>query len=29
VGRWKSTEKTIAKKEAITSRALTDITAWA
>ena len=29
VGRWKSTEKTIAKKEAITSRALTDIMAWA
>jgi len=29
VGRWKSTEKTIAKKEAITSRALDDIMAWA
>jgi methylenetetrahydrofolate--tRNA-(uracil-5-)-methyltransferase len=29
VGRWKSTEKTIAKKEAITSRALNDIGAWA
>jgi methylenetetrahydrofolate--tRNA-(uracil-5-)-methyltransferase len=29
VGRWKSTEKTIAKKEAITARALEDIKAWA
>jgi methylenetetrahydrofolate--tRNA-(uracil-5-)-methyltransferase len=29
VGRWKSTEKTIAKKEAITSRALDDIMGWA
>ncbi len=29
VGRWKSTEKTIAKKEAITARALDDIMAWA
>jgi methylenetetrahydrofolate--tRNA-(uracil-5-)-methyltransferase len=29
VGRWKSTEKTIAKKRAITSRALGDIAAWA
>ena len=28
-GRWKSTEKTIAKKEAITSRALEDIMGWA
>jgi methylenetetrahydrofolate--tRNA-(uracil-5-)-methyltransferase len=29
VGRWKSTDKTMAKKEAITSRALVDIKAWA
>ena len=29
VGRWKSTEKAIAKKRAVTSRALRDITAWA
>ena len=29
VGRWKSTEKTIAKREAITGRALEDIMAWA
>ena len=29
VGRWKSTDKTMAKKEAITSRALEDIKAWA
>jgi methylenetetrahydrofolate--tRNA-(uracil-5-)-methyltransferase len=29
VGRWKSTEKTIAKKEALTDRALTDIMGWA
>lgn len=28
-GRWKSTDKTMAKKEAITSRALEDIKAWA
>ncbi|SFZ82346.1 methylenetetrahydrofolate--tRNA-(uracil-5-)-methyltransferase [Devosia enhydra] len=28
VGRWKSTEKTLAKKEAITSRALQDLEAW-
>ena len=29
VGRWKSTDKTIAKKRAFTSRALEDITGWA
>ncbi|WP_421760114.1 methylenetetrahydrofolate--tRNA-(uracil(54)-C(5))-methyltransferase (FADH(2)-oxidizing) TrmFO [Devosia sp.] len=29
VGRWKSTDKTMAKKEAITSRALEDIGSWA
>jgi methylenetetrahydrofolate--tRNA-(uracil-5-)-methyltransferase len=29
VGRWKSTDKTMAKKLAITSRALEDIKAWA
>ncbi|WP_417308634.1 methylenetetrahydrofolate--tRNA-(uracil(54)-C(5))-methyltransferase (FADH(2)-oxidizing) TrmFO [Devosia sp.] len=29
VGRWKSTEKTIAKREAITGRALDDVMAWA
>jgi methylenetetrahydrofolate--tRNA-(uracil-5-)-methyltransferase len=29
VGRWKATEKTIAKREAITARALNDIAAWA
>jgi len=29
VGRWKSTEKTIAKKKAITSRALEDLAGWA
>jgi methylenetetrahydrofolate--tRNA-(uracil-5-)-methyltransferase len=28
-GRWKSTEKAQAKKRAISSRALDDITAWA
>jgi methylenetetrahydrofolate--tRNA-(uracil-5-)-methyltransferase len=28
VGRWSTTEKTIAKKRAITSRALVDIAAW-
>ena len=28
VGRWKSTEKTLAKKKAITSRALEDLKAW-
>ena len=29
VGRWKSTDKTIAKKRAFTSRALSDIAGWA
>ena len=29
VGRWKSTEKQIAKKRAVTARALADITDWA
>ncbi len=29
VGRWKSTDKSIAKKRAITSRALADLAAWA
>ena len=29
VGRWKSTEKTMAKKRAITSRALADLEPWA
>jgi methylenetetrahydrofolate--tRNA-(uracil-5-)-methyltransferase len=29
VGRWKSTEKALARKRAITSRALGDIAAWA
>ncbi len=29
VGRWKSTEKTLAKREAITARALADIAGWA
>jgi methylenetetrahydrofolate--tRNA-(uracil-5-)-methyltransferase len=29
VGRWKSTEKTLAKKKATSARALTDIMAWA
>jgi methylenetetrahydrofolate--tRNA-(uracil-5-)-methyltransferase len=29
VGRWKSTEKTLAKRKAISTRALADITAWA
>lgn len=29
VGRWKSTEKTLAKKKATSERALTDIMAWA
>ena len=29
VGRWKSTEKTMAKKRAITSRALADLAPWA
>jgi methylenetetrahydrofolate--tRNA-(uracil-5-)-methyltransferase len=28
VGRWKSTDKTIAKKKAVTSRALEDLRAW-
>jgi methylenetetrahydrofolate--tRNA-(uracil-5-)-methyltransferase len=28
VGRWKSTDKTMAKKKAITSRALEDLRAW-
>jgi methylenetetrahydrofolate--tRNA-(uracil-5-)-methyltransferase len=28
VGRWKSTEKQVAKKRALTSRALADLTAW-
>jgi methylenetetrahydrofolate--tRNA-(uracil-5-)-methyltransferase len=28
VGRWKGTDKTIAKKEAVTSRALADLEAW-
>jgi methylenetetrahydrofolate--tRNA-(uracil-5-)-methyltransferase len=29
VGRWRGTEKAMAKKKAITSRALADLTAWA
>jgi methylenetetrahydrofolate--tRNA-(uracil-5-)-methyltransferase len=28
-GRWRGTEKAVAKKKAITTRALTDLAAWA